>query len=518
MRIPTTSRYSDTTPTHSGTYPNGYPSVNSASSSGYQQLLPLPGEWRTVVPESSLLWNAVQQLSFNEQVEPEMPLAIILAATAIAAQGLYDVHLPNHKTRPLSLNIKVVAASNERKSTSYNHVMSIIHEVEANYQRQYVKLAADYDAEIKVLNAEEKAILKAIEKATKQGQSTAALNIKLKEHREVEPEPPRLFQLLYQDVTPEAYLEGLSSNLPSGGIITDEGHDTYKGALMRRMGLLNNLSDGEWVRTSRVSRETTRLAPSQGVRSSALWLTQPAPLEEFLERHGEMARATGTLGRWIICAPRPRQGSRLLQHDPQYDWSHWEALKARIKDLVKANRVLTLLPDSPRECLQFSEAAARDWVQLHNECEQQCQPGGRFEHCLDHGGKLPEIMGRVAGLLHLIEGGEGDIQRETVLMAADIVCAFSDHFQRVFLPPPQPIQDAEQLDQWLNQLRNQNLQVVRHNFVRQCGPNRLRQKHRLEAALEILIAQNRIMPLYHGRTRYLNLKPHLQIFLPGGTH
>ena len=231
-----------------------------------------------------------------------------------------------------------------------------------------------------------------------------------------------------------------------------------------------------------------------------------------------MAKATGTLGRWIVCAPRPRQGRRFMIAGQVHDTSQWGVLKAHLKALVKANHVLMSQPDRPRECLQLSKAAARDWVQLFNECEQHCATGGRFEACTEHGGKLPEIIGRVAALMHLLEDHKGEIPRETVLLAADIVCAFSTQFQQVCLPPPQPLQDAEVLDQWLCGFRRNNVQVVRQNFVRKCGPNRLRQKQRLEAALEVLITQNRVAPLYYGRTRYLNLIPCTQPYLSGGTH
>lgn len=116
-------------------------------------------------------------------------------------------------------------------------------------------------------------------------------------------------------------------------------------------------------------------------------------------------------------------------------------------------------------------------------------------------------MARVAALLHLFEGEKGGITAETVQMATDLCLYYSGNFQQVFMPPPQEEQDAYQLHEWFNELRQFNWRIMQYNDVRQRAPRSLRDKKRLKSALDVLIAQQQVVVFTHCRTRFIDLMP-----------
>ena len=191
----------------------------------------------------------------------------------------------------------------------------------------------------------------------------------------------------------------------------------------------------------------------------------------------------------------------------QQAWDIWSQADQRLRELANANRKLAFAPSTGRAILNFSEDAALYWIDVVNEIEAQMGVYGRFEACPDHASKLAENIARVASLIHVFEGCDGDITTDAVKVATELCCFYSGEFQRVFLPPPQEVQDALLLQSWFDGLRQFGRPSVRYNEVRQNGPVPLRDKKRLKDAIDVLVGCNNISLYTEGKTRHISLTP-----------
>lgn len=326
----------------------------------------------------------------------------------------------------------------------------------------------------------------------------------LPEHFDYSQEPLREFQLLYKDTTPEGLFLTLSRSVPTAALATDEAEVFFKSSMSSARGHLNTLWDGRDTIVMRATKDNIVL---EDVRLMLLLMTQPGVLSDYVAKQGQQARDSGLLARFIVCAPPSMRGSRMRELHCQQEWNIWSKADQRLRKLAHANRGLAYACSSERAILKFSENAALYWIDVVNEIEAQMGAFGRFEACPDHASKLAENIARVASLIHVFEGYDGDITTDTVKVATDLCCFYSGEFQRVFLPPPQDVQDALLLQSWFDGLRQFNKFSVRYNEVRQNGPVPLRDKKRLKDAIDVLVGCNNISIYTEGKTRYISLTP-----------
>lgn len=472
-------------------------------------LLPAPGQQHTQPAPEMLFWSTVMEINDNLQVPIEMAMAALLGAIATPCQGRYDVELPYGSRKPLSLAILISAISGDRKSALLDHVMSPIRKVEREQRRQHEQLMENYQAERSQWLSEKQAITKAIYRKKTKGASTKKETQELQDHYALMPNRPRRFALLYEDTTAEALFQGLADELPTASLITDEGHTALQSPMFRALGKLNTLWSGGSAIVSRASKEEISL---ENVRLSMLLMVQPGVLEEYMQKTGAQARESGLWGRFLVCAPQSMQGGRFIDPNMLEQWEAWEQASERLTTLTRKNLEIAHTPHMEREVVRFSESARQAWVKVYNEIEAEMAPGRRYAGCGDHASKLAENIARVAALLHLFENEDEEIGLKNLILAIDIVHYFSEHFQAVFMPPPQEYQDAQLLYQWFQELRQRRFQYIRYNDVRQKGPNALRNKKRLADALSVLESNGEIIIFQEKKTRIINLMPHFSQF------
>ena len=457
-----------------------------------QSKLPAPGQGQldTRPLTQTLLWQASMQLSQNCLVQPDMTILTLLAGVSAVAQGRYDVLLPYGVTRPTSLATLIVAESGEGKSVVYEKVMNSIQAVQREQRRRHDQSMAGR---------------RTPRKETKGGKATEERKA-FQEHCEACPEPPREFQLLYKDTTPEGLFLSLSRAIPTAALTTDEAEVFFKSSMSSARGHINTLWDGRDTVVMRASKDNMVL---EDVRLMLLLMSQPGVLNAYVTQQGQQARDSGMLARFIVCAPPSIRGQRVRYQHSQQNWDIWSEADDRLHKLARDNLILTTAPRTERTILTFSELAAAHWMEVANEIESQMASSGRFQACPDHASKLAENIARVAALIHVFEGREGAITTDTVMAATALCSHYSEYFQQVFLPASQEVQDAQLLSAWFNELRQCGEFSVRYNFVRQCGPAPLRYKKRLKDAIEVLLARQQISVYTQGKTRYIHLKPML---------
>lgn len=160
--------------------------------------------------------------------------------------------------------------------------------------------------------------------------------------------------------------------------------------------------------------------------------------------------------------------------------------------------------------LIFSVPAQDEWERIFNNIEYSIRPGGEFCEARDYASKVAENIARLAGIFHAFEGYEGTkISVETLRSASNIVLWYANEFVSLFSPPDpllETIKDAYLLQDWLLKLfRSRNWQVVPKNFILQRGPNPLRNKARLDWALNCLCSGCRISGSMQGRKEFVLL-------------
>ena len=127
-------------------------------------------------------------------------------------------------------------------------------------------------------------------------------------------------------------------------------------------------------------------------------------------------------------------------------------------------------------------------------------------------------MARIAALFHYFSKQDGDISVETVDRAAEVMKWYLFEFKRLFSSPPpipQDQADAALLEAWLRSYcHTHKTFAIKKNEARQSGPNPLRNKSRLNAALQVLIWRQMVKVSKDGKTLVILLNP--EYFLGSG--
>ncbi len=126
-------------------------------------LHPFPGD---ALP--SHLYEIALELQRNTQAPIELIVSSLLGAISVTCQNAVDVRVPVvDSITPVSLCITVLAKSGERKTTVDRLTMKSIRDFEARQEELLKPKLNQYQADWTAWNIKRKAILKAIEKASK---------------------------------------------------------------------------------------------------------------------------------------------------------------------------------------------------------------------------------------------------------------------------------------------------------------------------------------------------------------
>ncbi|WP_324730602.1 YfjI family protein [Pseudomonas paeninsulae] len=452
-----------------------------------------------------LLNAVVDEVHNNIQAPRPLILTAALASIAVVLQGLLDVSKPSGQVVPTSLMLLVIAGSGERKSTVDNIFMKPIDEYQIEQYVYYQRLFKAWIVKKDIWESEKKATLRCVTKNAEKGLASDEEELRLLEHEMAKPVRPKEFKLLYEDATSEALFHGLHQNLPTAGLMSSEGDAVLSARAFGDLPKQNAIWSGDTITVDRKSTESFKL---EGARLTVSIMVQESALKGYMARRGEQARGTGLLARFLACHPMSTQGSRVINNGTQ-SWEHRDKYNDRLTELLKQNLGLLLDPVREKKVIKFTPEAGDRWLSIYNVIEAEILPGGWFEGAGDHASKLADNIARVAALFHYFEGFEGDISLETLETAISVCKWYSDEFMRIFMEPPQVESDSYELQFWLNNVASKGRRYVRKNHVRQYGPNRVRDKKRLDSALEFLCRQRVISILDWSNVTLIDLSPHL---------
>lgn len=448
-----------------------------------------------------LLSAVVDEVESNIQAPRPLIFFGALAAIAVGVQGLFDVHKPIGQTVPMSLMLLSIANSGERKSTAENVFLGPIREFQKNKIAVHQADLKTWSVKLKIWNAQNKILVKSITKLAVKGVCTKDAERCLIDHEHNRPIRPKQFKMLYEDATSEALFSGMYQNLSSVGLMSSEGGSVLSGRALSDLSKQNAIWSGDAIT---VDRKTTESYELNGARVTVSIMAQESAFEEYMKKSGRKSRGSGLWSRFLVCVPRSTQGTRFLKNET-ISWEYRSKFSTRLTDILEKNLPLLDFHSDSRNSIKLSPEASREWLEVYNAIESKIRDGGRFHGMGDHASKLADNIARVAALLHFFEGFDGDVSFRVLRLSVDFCLWCSDEFRYVFMPPTQEELDASELGDWLRGLWENGKNWVCKNYIRQYGPNKIREKIRLEKALDKLYRSGEVVFFNKGRTQCVEL-------------
>jgi hypothetical protein len=153
----------------------------------------------------------------------------------------------------------------------------------------------------------------------------------LDNHLQAKPSKPRRLQLLYDDATLPALVQGMHQNTKNVCILADEGAGTLNRLVTPGMSALNSCWSGMPLK---VERKTSDSFTLDGQRLAFLLSIQPGPFQEYRERKSDLAKTAGLWARTLVCGPHSNIGYREISSREQSS-SYPESYIKRIRKLIK---------------------------------------------------------------------------------------------------------------------------------------------------------------------------------------
>ena len=458
-----------------------------------------------------IVQKAVEEvLSFTKAPIP-LVASSALAAISLVTQAHIDVKRAEKLTGPSSLFLLTIADSGERKSTCDKFFTVPIQQ----YQQEQAELAkpelTDHKAAIDAWNAKRSGLLGKIKQLSQNNKSTTEFENTLQDLEHLKPEPTKVPKLLLGDETPENLAWVLAREWPSGGVISSEAgvvfgaHGMGRDSIMRNLALLNILWDGGELS---IGRRTTESFTVQGARLTMALQVQDATLRTFLERSGDLARGTGFLARFLVAWPESTQGFRPYT-DPPPRWPALAAFNLRISEILNTPAPLDEEGILSPSLLDLSSEAKSAWVAFHDAIESELCSGGQLYDIRDVASKVADNAARLAGLFQVFEDGTGGTMSSKSFQSASRIAAWHLNEARRFfgeLALPEEIKNALLLNDWLlAYCRKEGVNTIPCRTVQQFGPNALRTKDKLNAALQELESQERLQVIKEGKRKMIQL-------------
>ncbi|WP_439890835.1 YfjI family protein [Ralstonia sp. 25C] len=459
--------------------------------------------------------GTINEVIHHTQAPVAMVALSALGVMSASLQGILDVCLPIGKVCPVSINALVIAESGERKSAVDNLLSAAIHEFDLIGEQAYTAALADYKIKARTWTAIETGYHHRIRKLIAQGEEVDVVQAQLEAHALTKPVKPRRRRILRGNITSKSMMEALDGGGESIAFMAAEGGILTKGGALSQVEMLNDCWSG--VQSLSVDRANGEHLVVRNPRVTISFMVQEAVLQAYEARHGRITRGSGHWARYLVAQPESTQGHRFLYSTDQV-WRELPKFHERGRRLLDEQKRRVEMGNTQRTTLHCSPDAKGFWRDGANWVEGQLGETAYLSDIRDFSSKMMEIVARVAALLHcygldveqVVAGDVGEISIETMRAAMSLVEWHMHEFKRIFAPQSlidQVQADAQELERRLHRdVWCKGFFSVRKNVMLQYGP--LRQKRRLDAAIEILVSMRRIeISEGIGRTKYITLNP-----------
>lgn len=433
----------------------------------------------------------VNEIQASVQAPRELIVTVELATMALSVQHFCRVEVKPGLSRPVGLFLFAQCESGERKSAVLKQFLKPFMEIQRRWSEEASVELATYEVEHALWREKVDALRDALRRAARKGESTDEIDKKLREILKARPKRSSARKLVYSDVTPEALLEGLHECGNSAALVYDEFAQFCDGPMARQLGILNTLWSGEDVPVDRKTSPSFVVNPAG---FTCLFLPQPSVFKRFLEKQGDDAHGNGFFARVLPCSPVSTQGHR-FENGTQ---------AAEVNMQWFYDRCKKQLEKSEPRLLKLSPEAQANWISIANFYESTVQPGGPFCESKEFASKAAENIARIAAVLHaFLYDNSDEISPETLKYANDLFYYYGNQHLMSFArahPFNEDQRNAMDLCAWIYAtLSGKRWNYVTKAYVLQYGPNRLRNKAKLDLLLEYLAASFQITIWKQGK-------------------
>ncbi|MBJ2118258.1 YfjI family protein [Proteus penneri] len=441
-----------------------------------------------------ILKNAVISLHLDTKIPVELISQVILAAASLACQSSINVQPHYSQTpEPCALYFLTLADPGEGKTTINKLVMKPFYDFSVKMKKNYDNDLVNYEQSYNIWKIKKKVLDNNYKKAIERKYPGELESDEIKKHLSIEPQKPKRFQLIYDDVTKNGLIEGLQQH-PNAGVISDEAITFFTGYLKKHIGLLNKAWDGETYSFSRANNEYHEI---KSCLTFSL-LTQPGIFTEYLKKQGDIARGSGFLSRFLFSSVISNQGTRYYSmkgHPSEENISAINAFYAKINNLLNLQNETPLENHRDKITIKASQDAIIAWSQIKNNFEQCSSKGGVWFHIRDIVSKSSANIYRLASILKQFEAKKNEINlnRHDIKSASNIIKWNLEQASKLFYPFSEQYKitlDVRELYSWLkSNFENNNFMAFLKNDILKYGPRKFRKINILDPILSIIVSQ-----------------------------
>lgn len=466
-----------------------------------------------VIPISRLhplLRNMIWEVHANVQSPQPMIVSTAFAAISSACQNGFVVRQPNGVVSPVSLYFITIAESGERKTATGNVLTKALTDFQALQDAHLGEKLKEF-ARLKELWIQRKTLAsRNIQSVGKKGFPIEGLLAEFDRILRAEPVRPKGYKLIVDNITGPAFVRTLQENYPCTGVFSDEGLTALTAFATNNIGNLNKAWSGSALDVQRVASDSITV---KNPRITLSLMFQPGVLDKVLRRENNIWRESGLLARTLVAFPTAKSGQRHMQMETTSQPA-LEAFQEQVKQLLEFSHPQAGEQDTEftPKTLIFSHEAAKFWGEFARWVEIRQGEGGYFSDIGGFASKIADNAARMAALIHRMVSDELEISAESVQTAVDICAWYLEEFKRLFgqsSDVPEYVVHAQKLLPWLWRHCTQigNYCFIEKNHVRRSGPEAMRNQRRLDAALHVLVAEQKVWVKLEGRTRVIELNP-----------
>lgn len=442
---------------------------------------------------SALIW----ELHNNHEAPEAMIGSCVIAALSTAISYKVDVERFAGIVTPTSVNTWVIAGSGSRKTSIERQIMKVFNDFEKEAAELLEDQIAERSAAITIWNAKYERLKKALRSEVPKDAEQELKRLLL-----VKPTPlfsPRFF---YKDATIEAIKSGLR-RWPCGILSFAEGGSFLSSRAISNQAFFNEAWDGSDIVVDRATEESFVVTDP---RLTLAVMVQEKTFFDFLDGKGRFADDNGFFSRFLISFPTSLEGRR-FNNSQTGSTVHLDSFNKRLREIL-----MNWLPvggkHPQRTLLKLSTDANEKLRRFSNNVESDMGPNGFLSDLRAHGSKAGEHAVRLAALFHYFEDSRGHISGQTMTSAIEFASWHLHEAKRLLGSKPQ--QPLEVIDASSVEMTIRNYLAIRpgQNYVPKsylfshCSKP-LRNKARLDMALQILVRQQRITMFRKNNTMYV---------------
>lgn len=466
----------------------GWSSSQTAFPRTQEELQPYPVD---VFPP--VIRDVINALHKETTIPVEIIGNIALTAVSLACQTRVDIIPPYSKIpESCSLYLMTIAESGDGKTTIYKQLMKPFYEFSSSLKQEYELRLAGYKSEHSTWKVIRQALDSNLRQSIKKGYSGEDEAEKINRHALNEPRKPARPNIIYEDTTLKALIEGLS-DYPAAGFISDEAITFFKSKIKNNPGLLNKAWDGSPYDFRRADGEIYELTP----QLTCSLMAQPGVFMDYLTKHGDTARSSGFLSRFLFSRAKNLVGSRDTSCHYGYSDDALAAFHARIEVILNRQENFSHQGESGKITLTLTEDASQYFRDRYNAIEKRSAPEAAWSHIRDITAKSGASALRMAALLRYFHDDEADCITQTVLEKAfTLMDWYLNQACVLFYPMSENYQfekDVRELCTWIKaRFQKNNGFPFLKNDIEKFGPHRLRRTDKLIPVLNQLISQGGI--------------------------